>query len=92
MSDFCSCWKVVNGKAVCYGTKELDVCSCGGVKNRCDFYEQNRVKTAPLPRFKTTKDKLMDAEIEICELKRKLQEKEDELSDLRATLRSLSKM
>lgn len=26
----------------CYGTKELDPCSCGGDKNKCDFYEEVR--------------------------------------------------
>ena len=23
---------------VCYGTKEMDPCSCGGDKNKCDYY------------------------------------------------------
>lgn len=28
----------------CWGTKEKDICSCGGDKSKCDFYEHNRMK------------------------------------------------
>lgn len=26
------------GKAICYGTKEREECSCGSDKNKCNFY------------------------------------------------------
>lgn len=26
----------------CYGTKERDVCSCGGDESKCDFYPEKR--------------------------------------------------
>ena len=29
---------------VCFGTKELDRCSCGGDKTKCDFYPEVREK------------------------------------------------
>lgn len=32
----CSCYDVAH--KVCVGTKEMDPCSCGGDKGRCDFY------------------------------------------------------
>lgn len=32
----CSCYDVAH--KVCVGTKEMDPCSCGGDKSRCDFY------------------------------------------------------
>ena len=28
----------------CFGTKELDRCSCGGDRSKCDFYEEVRKK------------------------------------------------
>lgn len=28
----------------CRGTKEKDVCSCGGYKSRCDFYNENELE------------------------------------------------
>ena len=31
---------------VCYGTKEKDVCNCGGDKRKCSFYEIVREKAA----------------------------------------------
>ena len=29
----------------CFGTKERDVCSCGGDRSKCDFYPEVREKT-----------------------------------------------
>lgn len=26
----------------CWGTKEMDICSCGGDTNKCDFYPEKR--------------------------------------------------
>ena len=31
---------------VCYGTKEKDVCNCGGDRSKCSFYESVREKAA----------------------------------------------
>lgn len=35
----CSYFKVEYGKTVCYGTKECEECTCGGDKNKCNFYK-----------------------------------------------------
>ena len=32
------------GVSVCYGTKEMDECSCGGDEMKCDFYPDVRKK------------------------------------------------
>ena len=34
----CACYHVEYGKPRCWGTKEKEECSCGGNKNRCNFY------------------------------------------------------
>jgi len=36
----------------CWGTKERDVCGCGGNKNRCTFYPENREETKTIPESK----------------------------------------
>lgn len=36
--ETCSYWRCESGRTVCYGTKERSECTCGGNKNRCDFY------------------------------------------------------
>ena len=36
--EICECYKTEYGKTVCYGTKEREACSCGGDKNKCNFY------------------------------------------------------
>lgn len=41
---FCDCFVKENGKAVCYGTREKDECSCGGNKAYCNFYPHVREK------------------------------------------------
>ena len=38
----CQCYRTEYGNNVCYGTKEKEVCSCGGDKRKCDFYEEVR--------------------------------------------------
>lgn len=44
----CSCYRETQGskttykRAVCFGTKELDECSCGGDRAKCDFYQYVR--------------------------------------------------
>ena len=38
--DICSCFSHdANGRDCCYGTKEIDPCSCNGDKNKCNFYK-----------------------------------------------------
>ena len=36
----CSSFVTEHGKMVCYGTKEREECTCGGDKNKCNFYKQ----------------------------------------------------
>lgn len=45
----------------CRGTKEQDVCSCGGDELKCDFYPEKR-KPKPCP--------FCGGEAEICEIER----------------------
>lgn len=44
----CSCFREQYGKTVCYGTKEIDPCSCNGDKSKCDFYPEVRKKAKPM--------------------------------------------
>lgn len=48
--------------SVCYGTKEKDVCNCGGDKRKCSFYEIVREKAAEEKNLSTTKDVLEEIE------------------------------
>ena len=34
----CDWYHVEYGKPHCWGTKEKEVCNCGGDKNKCNFY------------------------------------------------------
>lgn len=34
----CECYRTEYGKTVCYGTKEMEECDCGGDRNKCNFY------------------------------------------------------
>ena len=38
----CNCYHDENGKSECWGTRERDVCSCGGDETKCDFYPEKR--------------------------------------------------
>lgn len=40
----CKCWVVISNsdKAVCYGTRECEECSCNGDKSKCNFYPEKR--------------------------------------------------
>ena len=42
----CDCWgekhHTWEHMGVCYGTKEMDACTCGGNKAKCDFYQHVR--------------------------------------------------
>lgn len=43
--DRCSCWKEHQSEYDidrCFGTKEMDACSCGGDRRKCDFYPEVR--------------------------------------------------
>ena len=44
----CDCFREQYGKTVCYGTKEIDPCSCNGDKSKCDFYPEVREKANPM--------------------------------------------
>lgn len=41
-NTLCEYWKLRKGYAICKGTKELDVCRCGGDVKKCDFYPKKR--------------------------------------------------
>jgi hypothetical protein len=48
---------------VCYGTKEKDVCNCGGDKSKCNFYERVRAEAAEeKENLSTTKNVLEEIE------------------------------
>lgn len=38
----CDCWTMVNGECRCYGTREMDICTCGGDESKCNFYPKKR--------------------------------------------------
>lgn len=38
----CPCWVTDRGEYRCYGTKEREICICGGNKSKCDFYPEKR--------------------------------------------------
>ena len=40
----CSCFREQYGKTVCYGTKEIDPCSCDGDESKCSFYPEVRAR------------------------------------------------
>nr|DAF49163.1 MAG TPA: hypothetical protein [Siphoviridae sp. ctnpt50] len=47
----------------CWGTKESDVCDCGGDKLKCNFYERVRAEAAEEKKnLSTTKDVLEEIE------------------------------
>ena len=37
----CSCYQH-GTKFLCYGTKEMEACSCGGDERKCNFYPEKR--------------------------------------------------
>ena len=38
----CDCYHQHGMKFLCYGTKEMEECSCGGDTSKCDFYPEKR--------------------------------------------------
>ena len=47
---------------VCYGTKEKDVCNCGGDRRKCSFYETVREKSVEKKNLSTIKNTLEEIE------------------------------
>lgn len=47
---------------VCYGTKEKDVCNCGGDMRKCSFYESVREKAVEEKNLSTSKNVLEEIE------------------------------
>lgn len=46
----------------CLGTKEKDVCDCGGDKSKCNFYERVRAEAAEEKNLSKTKNVLEEIE------------------------------
>lgn len=46
----------------CWGTKERDVCDCGGDKSNCNFYERVRIEAAEEKKSSERKDVLDEIE------------------------------
>lgn len=46
----------------CWGTKECDVCDCGGDKSKCNFYERVRIEAAEEKKSSERKDVLDEIE------------------------------
>lgn len=47
MSKKCSCYcQETKTQSRCNGTRERDICSCGGDESKCDFYPEKREKAA----------------------------------------------
>ena len=38
----CSCYHEDYNRPECWGTKEREICSCGGDESKCDFYPRKR--------------------------------------------------
>jgi len=38
--EACDCYRVFYGVPRCFGTKEIEECSCEGFKNKCNFYKE----------------------------------------------------
>ena len=44
-NTLCECWESCDHYAICNGTKERDMCHCGGDVKKCDFYPKKRGET-----------------------------------------------
>lgn len=44
--SICDCYHYEFKKGRCYGTKEMECCSCEGDKSRCDFYPRKQKEAA----------------------------------------------
>ena len=38
LNPTCGCYTLNYGEPRCIGTKEIDLCNCGGNRSLCDFY------------------------------------------------------
>ena len=45
---FCDSYTTYSGESRCLGTKEVEICSCGGDESKCDFYPEKRKKAEKL--------------------------------------------
>ena len=54
-------YKIINVPR-CWGTKEKDVCDCGGDKSKCNFYERVRAEAAEEKNLSKTKNVLEEIE------------------------------
>lgn len=64
LTGVCSCYHQLGRKAVCYGTKEMEECNCGGDRTKCNFYPPvNTSATHQNGSKKATADKLNTAEM-----------------------------
>lgn len=41
-NKLCECWESCDHYALCNGTKERELCHCGGDERKCDFYPKKR--------------------------------------------------
>lgn len=41
-NKLCECWESCDHYALCNGTKEKELCHCGGDERKCDFYPKKR--------------------------------------------------
>ena len=45
-SGSCNCYSHLknDSRGYCWGTKDMEVCTCGGDKTKCDFYPDVKLK------------------------------------------------
>ena len=55
----CDCYHQHGLKFLCYGTKEMEECSCGGDTRKCNFYPEKRKQKM------ATEKRLIDLEVAI---------------------------
>lgn len=49
MPKKCECYHERYGKSLCWGTKEMEECSCGGDESKCNFYPEKRKRVRSNP-------------------------------------------
>ena len=52
----------------CLGTKEIEICNCGGDESKCDFYQEKRKKSRKPTLFDITQE-LIEGNLELRILK-----------------------
>lgn len=53
----CNCYHEDYGKSECWGTKERDVCSCGGDETKCNVYPKLMTTAQVIESMKHSKEK-----------------------------------